>query len=180
MQAAAEAQPSGMASVIGLSVDDLRHVCEAARQPQEVLEIANLLCPGNTAISGHLASLAAAEKLALKKGAMKFVRLAVAGAFHTSIMNPAVDRLKEAIDQVTLQVARVPVFANVDAQPHTEPHEFIDLLPKQVVTPVRWEDSLRAMLSSGIEQFYEIGSGRVLAGTLKRIDRKAPCECIGD
>lgn len=180
MQAAADSQPSGMASVLGLSVEDVQAVCQAACLPGEILQVANLLCPGNTAISGHKASLEAAEAVAMQNGAMRFIRLAVAGAFHTAIMNPAVERLKTAIASVPMKPASVPIYSNVDAAPHTQPTEFPSLLAQQVVTPVRWEASLRAMIANGVDQFYEIGPGRVLAGTLKRIERKIPCECIGD
>ena len=180
MQAAAEAQPSGMASILGLSVEDVQAVCDSACLPGEILQVANLLCPGNTAISGHKASLDAAEVIAMQKGAMKFVRLAVAGAFHTAIMNPAVEQLKKAIASVSMKPASIAIYSNVDAAPHTEPAEISDLLSQQLVTPVRWEASLRAILAAGVEQFYEIGAGRVLAGTLKRIDRKVACECVGD
>lgn len=146
MQAAAEAQPSGMASVLGLEVEQVQAVCDAARLPGEVLQVANLLCPGNTAISGHQASIEAAESVALQMGAMKYIRLAVAGAFHTAIMDSAVDRLKKAISTTsTMKKSTVPVYSNVDAVPHTEPSEFGELLAKQVVSPVRWEASLRAL-----------------------------------
>ncbi len=180
MQAAADSQPSGMASVLGLSVEDVQAVCEEACLPGEILQVANLLCPGNTAISGHRASLEAAEAIAIQKGAMKFVRLAVAGAFHTAIMNPAVDRLKTVLATVSMRKASLPIYSNVDAAPHVEPADFSNLLAQQVVTPVRWEASLRALIADGVEQFYEIGAGRVLAGTLKRIERKMACECVGD
>ena len=180
MQAAADSQPSGMASVLGLSIEDVQAVCEAACLPGEILQVANLLCPGNTAISGHRASLEAAEAIAIQKGAMRFIRLAVAGAFHTAIMNPAVDRLKTAMAAVPMKRASFPVYSNVDAAPHVEPKDFSSLLAQQVVTPVRWEASLRGLIAEGVEQFYEIGAGRVLAGTLKRIERKMACECVGD
>ncbi len=180
MQAAAEAVASGMASVIGFSTEQVEELCTKARLDGEILQVANLLCPGNIAISGHSASLDNAEKVAGEMGATKFIRLAVAGAFHTAIMNPASERLKQALQSVKMNPASIPLTSNVDAQPHVSPDEFRDLLAKQLVSPVRWEDCLRSMLSSGVEQFYEVGSGRVLAGTLKRIDRKMPCECIGD
>ncbi len=180
MQAAADAQPSGMASVLGLSIEDVQAVCQAACLPGEILQVANLLCPGNTAISGHRASLEASEAVAMQRGAMKFIRLSVAGAFHTAIMNPAVERLKIAIAAVPMKRAAVPIYSNVDAAPHTESADFPNLLSQQVVTTVRWEASLREMIADGVDQFYEIGAGRVLAGTLKRIERKIPCECVGD
>jgi [acyl-carrier-protein] S-malonyltransferase len=144
------------------------------------LQIANLLCTGNIAISGHLKSIEAAESVATAMGAMRYIRLAVAGAFHTDIMTPAVARLKAAISDCPMQDAAIPLYANVDAAPHTAASDFRELLPRQVVSPVRWEDSLRAMMAAGVEEFYEIGAGRVLAGTLKRINRKAVCHAIGD
>ncbi len=180
MQDAASSQPSGMASVLGLELEQVQKLCDDARQVGEILQVANLLCPGNIAISGHQKSIEAAEAMALSMGAMKYIRLPVAGAFHTNIMTPAVSRLKAAISVCPMSNAKIPLYANVDAASHTEASEFRNLLPQQVVSPVRWEDSLRAMLADGIEEFYEIGAGRVLAGTLKRIHRKAVCHSIGD
>ena len=180
MQAAADMVASGMASVIGLDQQKLAEVCDSARRPGEVLQIANLLCPGNIAISGHVESLTAAEPLASQAGAMKTVRLAVAGAFHTELMAPAVGRLQQALADTHIQSTQIAVYSNVDAQPHHEAADFKGLLARQVVNPVQWEASLRAMLSQGVDLFYEIGSGRVLSGTLKRVDRKAACECFGD
>ena len=111
---------------------------------------------------------------------MRTIRLQVAGAFHTPIMQLAVERLEKALAAVEFHEMRLPVESNVDAQEHSRPNEFKQLLPAQVVSPVYWEDSLRAMLGSGVDRFVEIGTGRVLAGTLKRINRKIPCENLGD
>jgi [acyl-carrier-protein] S-malonyltransferase len=180
MQDAASAIPSGMASVLGLERSQVEELCNRARQPGEVLQVANLLCPGNIAISGHNASLEAAEAVSKEMGATRLIRLNVAGAFHTNIMNPAVERLNKALAAVTFQSLRVPILCNVDAQWHREPSQLPALLGKQMVSPVLWEDSLQSMLSQGIDQFYEIGAGRVLAGTLKRVNRKAACDCFGD
>jgi [acyl-carrier-protein] S-malonyltransferase len=180
MQAAAELQASGMASVIGLTLEQVEELCHRARQPGEILQPANLLCPGNIAISGHQPSLAAAEALAAEVGASKFIRLAVAGAFHTELMRPASERLTQALAAVPMQTASIPLYSNVDAAPHRDPEAFRGLLSRQLVSPVRWEESLRGLLAAGVEHFYEVGAGRVLAGTLKRIDRKIPCECMGD
>ncbi|WP_146676093.1 ACP S-malonyltransferase [Pirellula sp. SH-Sr6A] len=180
MQESASAIASGMASVLGLEESQVAELCDLARQPGEVLQVANLLCPGNIAISGQIASLDAAEQLAPEAGASRFIRLNVAGAFHTDIMKPAVERLAAAIAQTNLQPLRFPLIANVDAGEHRVPSELAGLLTRQMVSPVLWEASLRKLLSLGVDQFYEIGAGRVLAGTLKRIDRKTPCECFGD
>ena len=180
MQDAAAAIPSGMASVLGLTCEQVDAVCNSARQPGEILQVANLLCPGNIAISGHAASIHAAEAIATQAGATRYIRLSVAGAFHTDIMMPAVERLHQALNDTQFHNARFPLYSNVDAQPHVSASEFAPLLTKQVVSPVQWESTLRNLLAAGVEQFYEIGAGRVLTGTLKRIDRKAACECFGD
>lgn len=178
MQTAAEATPSGMASVIGPSVAEVEELCAAARTASNaVIQVANLLCPGNTVISGTLDGLAAAEKLAEEKG-YRLMRLTVAGAFHTDIMKPADEQLARALADVTLASPRVPVWSNVDAQPHSDPSKLKDLLVRQVISPVRMEESLRGMIASGVGEFYELGPGKVLAGLLKRIDRKLPCHNV--
>lgn len=180
MQQAASAVDSGMASVLGLDREQLEALCDASRQPGEVLQVANLLCPGNIAISGQSASLNEAEKRSADAGASRFIRLNVAGAFHTDIMKPAVQRLSSAIASTSFSPLRYPLYANVDSQPHVQPSEIAELLTQQMVSPVLWESTLRNLQSAGVDSFYEIGSGRVLAGTLKRVDRKASCECYGD
>ena len=180
MQSAADAVSSGMSSVVGMPTDELQKVCEQASDDSHFVKIANLLCPGNIAISGHIQALERAERLAEDAGALKVIRLQVAGAFHTEIMAPAVGTLQQAIDAIQLAPTHVPVFSNVDASAHSNPDQFRSLLSRQVVAPVLWEESLRSMMAFGVEQFIEIGSGRVLAGTLKRIDRKFACENVGN
>jgi [acyl-carrier-protein] S-malonyltransferase len=179
MQDAADAQPSGMVSILGLDRDKVQALCDQARQ-NEVLQIANLLCPGNIVISGTNAACLRAADLAPAAGAMKAVPLAVAGAFHTSIMGPAVGRLTAALASAPLSKPRIPVISNVDARPHDDPEEIRQLLIRQIVSPVLWEDSMRYLLGLGLDQFYEVGPGRVLRGLLKRIDRKIPCHGVLD
>lgn len=174
MQSAAEATPSGMVSILGLDIRAIDGLCQQASALGRIC-IANYLCPGNTVVSGELAACTAIENLAAAAGAMKTVRLAVAGAFHSEIMKPADSALAQALATVTIHKARFPVWSNVDAQPHTLPDEFRQLLVRQVLEPVQWEAIIRGLLAAGVEQFYEIGPGRVLAGLLKRIHRKAEC-----
>jgi [acyl-carrier-protein] S-malonyltransferase len=176
MQAAADANPGAMVAVLGVDLAKVEELCAAARKefPGQVLQVANLLCPGNTAVSGGRDACAALERLAEAAGA-KTVRLAVAGAFHTSLMKPADERLAAALNGVELRPPRVPVWSNVDARPHTDPEEIRTLLVRQVVQPVRWEETLRGLLAEGCDRFYEVGPGRVLAGTLKRVQRKVEC-----
>lgn len=178
MQDAADATPSGMVSILGLDLEKVQALCNEARGSGEILQVANHLCPGNIAISGSNSACERAAALADKYGAMKAVPLAVAGAFHTPIMQPAVDRLTKALAGVPLHKPQRPVISNVDAQPHDDPEQIRDLLIQQVVSPVRWEDSMRYLLGQGFSTFYEIGPGRVLRGLLKRIDRKVTCEGV--
>ena len=177
MQDAADARPSGMVSILGLERGQVQELCDQARG-DGVLEIANLLCPGNIVISGTNEACERAAQLAEKMGAMKAIPLAVAGAFHTQIMQPAVERLAAALANAPLKKPTIPVVSNVDAQPHTDPDEMRALLIKQVVSPVRWEDSMRYLLAQGYDQFYEVGPGRTLRGLMKRIDRKAACDGV--
>lgn len=177
MQDAAEASPSGMVSVLGLEVAQVEELCDQARG-DDVLEIANLLCPGNTVVSGSNAACERVAEAATAAGAMKVIPLAVAGAFHTSLMQPAVERLSKVLGEVTIQSPRVPVVSNVDATAHNDPGEIRDLLVQQVVSPVRWEDSVRQLMQGGVDKFYEIGPGRVLRGLLKRIERKFPSDGV--
>jgi [acyl-carrier-protein] S-malonyltransferase len=180
MQSAADQVDSGMASILGLAREALEEICEQSSSADSYVQVANLLCPGNIAISGHLEALQNAENKSVAAGAMRTVRLQVAGAFHTEIMRPAVALLESALDDVEFKATRVPVISNVDANAHTEPQEIRALLARQVVSTVLWEDSLRKLLESGVNEFIEVGTGRVLAGTLKRVQRKIPCENYGD
>lgn len=178
MQDAADEVASGMVSILGLERDRIEELCEEARQPGEVLQVANLLCPGNIAVSGSRASCERVAELAVERGAMKAIALTVAGAFHTPIMQPAVERLREAVAKVPMAAPRIPVVSNVDARPHSDPEEIRRLLVEQVVSPVRWEDSMRYLIAQGFDSFHEVGPGRVLCGLMKRIDRKIPCENV--
>lgn len=177
MQKAADATAGGMVSILGLERSEVEKLCQQARG-EEVLEIANLLCPGNIVVSGAVGACERAAELAPKLGAMKAVPLAVAGAFHTQIMRPADEALAAALAKVELQRPRIAVISNVDAQPHDDPEEIRRLLIRQVISPVLWEDSMRYLIAQGFDQFYEVGPGRVLLGLLRRIDRKLPCHSV--
>ncbi len=176
MQAASDATPGGMVSVLTLEPAKVEEICAKARAAG-TLEVANLLCPGNTVVSGTKAACDAVERLVEEVGG-RTVRLAVAGAFHTVLMKPADEALAAALAEVELRPPRVPVWSNVDAQPHTDPAEIRQLLVRQVLQPVLWEQTLRILLATGFDRFFEIGPGRVLAGLLKRVQRKADCQNI--
>jgi [acyl-carrier-protein] S-malonyltransferase len=178
MQAASDANPSGMVSVLGMDRDKLEGLVEQAREG-DVLQIANLLCPGNIVVSGGREACARIMKLAEQAGAMKVIPLAVAGAFHTPLMEAAYERLAAAVAHADIRPPRIPVISNVDAEPHNDPTEIRELLVRQLVSPVLWEESMRRLMAKhGIERAFEVGPGRVLTGLLKRIDRKFPCENV--
>ena len=178
MQESSDRRPSGMASLLMLERDQVQAICDEASAVGQV-SIANYLCPGNLAISGEKPAIAKAVELADAAGG-KTVTLAVAGAFHTSIMEPADQKLADALASVTIQKPRIPVVSNVDASVHWEPGEIRQLLVRQVVNPVKWEDSIRWLLAQGVTEFTEVGPGKVLAGLLKRIDRKVKCENVNE
>lgn len=178
MQAAADATPSGMVSILLMDRERVQKVCDDAAGHGSI-QIANLLCPGNIVISGVNAACERAAEIVEAEGG-RAVPLAVAGAFHTPIMKPADEQLAEVLNATEIKTPEIPVVSNVDAAVHSDPEEIRSLLIQQVLQPVRWEDSIRLMLDSGCTEFYEVGPGKVLKGLMKRIDRKAPITTIND
>ncbi len=180
MQAASDAIDTGMVSVIGLSKEVTEELCKAASEKSgEKIQIANLLCNGNYAVSGHMKACDALAEIAKPDfKARMTVKLAVAGAFHTDFMAPAVESLKKVLEGIDIKKPRIPVISNVDAKPHSEPATIKDLLAKQVTSPVLWEDSIASVLAHGFERATELGPGKVTAGVLKRIDKSAECSNV--
>lgn len=176
MQAAADATPSGMVSILGMELNAIEDLCAECRREDEVLQVANHLCPGNIVVSGHKTACQQIAELAPTRGAMKAIPLSVAGAFHTPLMKAALETLRGALGSANLSKPRIPVISNVDAQSHDDPEQIRELLVQQVCSPVLWEASQRSLLSQGFDTFWEVGPGRVLRGLLKRIDRKVTCE----
>lgn len=180
MQAASDAIDTGMVSVIGLSKDKVVDLCAAATEKAgEKVQIANLLCNGNYAVSGHMKACDVLTEIAKPDfKARMTVKLAVAGAFHTDFMAPAVDSLKSVLEGVEIKKPRIPVVSNVDAKPHSDPTAIKELLAKQVTAPVMWENSVASVLENGFEKAVELGPGKVTAGVLKRINKSAACENV--
>jgi len=172
MQEAAAAVPSGMVSVIGLDEPNARRLARAASMGQP-LACANFNCPGQVVLSGALDACRRVEELAPAFGASGAIPLKVAGAFHSEIMAPAAEKLAEALAAVEFRDPHVPVVANVDGRPYTRAEEVPDRLLAQLTSAVRWEQSMELLLAEGVESFYEIGPGRVLAGLMRRIRRRA-------
>lgn len=177
MQEAATAVPSGMVSVLGLDADQAEKLARAAAQGQ-VLACANFNCPGQVVLSGEMEACRRAEAMAGEFGASGAVPLKVAGAFHSALMQPAADRLAEVLAEVSFRPPQTPVVANVDARPHGEVGTIASKLLAQLTHPVLWHRSMRRLIDEGVETFYEIGPGRVLAGLLRRIERRAKVVCV--
>ncbi len=175
MQAASDARRSGMVTIIGLPLEQVESLCEACRQEGELLIVANRLNPLVHAVSGDWAACERIAERAPAEGAAGVNRLAVAGAFHTPIMESAVDQLAEALAAVPLRRLQFPVYSNVNGQPHWEPDEYRPLLVQQVCSPVLWEFSQRRMLDDGLDEFWEVGPKGGLQSLLKKISRKTPC-----
>lgn len=169
-----EAVPAGqgaMSAVLGLDEARLLEVCREATHGAEVVELANLNCPSQIVISGTAQAVARAGELAKANGARRVLPLVVSGPFHCSLMKPAAGKLDAALAAVDLREAVIPVVANVDARARTQPDDIRDALSRQLYSPVRFEDDVRAMLELGVEGFVEFGPGTVLSGLIKKVDR---------
>ena len=177
MQAASDAVDTGMVSVIGLDKEKVGELCSAATEKSgEKIQIANYLCNGNYAVSGSMKACEVVNEIAKPDfKARMTVKLAVAGAFHTEFMAPAVSALEEVLADVDIKKPRIPVISNVDAKPHSDPATIKKLLATQVTSPVLWENTMESVLSKGFEEAYELGPGKVTAGILKRFDKGAKC-----
>ena len=174
MQEAAVASPSGMVAIIGGDEAAVRKICDEAAGG-EVLVPANFNAPGQIVVSG---TKAACERVVIAAGAARLAakQLVVAGAFHSPLMQPAADRMKEALAGANIRQPSVPVYSNVTAQLHTDPESIKRLLVEQIVNPVRWEQTMTALASCGEARYIELAPGRTLAGLLKRINRRAVVE----
>jgi [acyl-carrier-protein] S-malonyltransferase len=171
MQAAAQANPSTMVSIMGLDEGRVKNICEAA-SALGIISPANFNCPGQTVVSGTIEACRRALELAEEAGG-RAVELKVAGAFHSELMASAAQGLKQELERTDLAKPRLPVVANVTADYHGDPQSIRSLLVDQLTRGILWQKSMERLLSEGYDQFYEIGPGRVLRGLMKKIDRKA-------
>jgi len=179
MQAAGESQSGTMAAILNMSREDIEKVCQNG-SIRGIVQAANFNSPGQVVISGETGAVRYAMEIAKTSGARKVVELNVSGAFHSPLMAPAVNGLKQAIEKATFNVAKVPVIANVDASPTSDPQVIQSNLIKQLENPVLWEDSVETMHSEGVTEYVEIGPGRVLQGLIRRINRDSVCMGIGN
>lgn len=168
MQRSGEERPGTMAAVIGLEPSVITDLCVEA-SAAGIVQPANFNSPGQVVISGSVPGVRKAMELAKARGAKLVKELTVSGAFHSPLMEPARDGLKAALATARIRDARIPVYVNVTAAPVRSADEIRDLLVRQLMSPVRWEESVTRMAADGANEFVELGPGKVLQGLVKRI-----------
>ncbi|CAH1197889.1 Malonyl CoA-acyl carrier protein transacylase [Paenibacillus plantiphilus] len=176
-----QAVPSGqgaMSAVLGAERGALSSLCAAITAEGSSVELANVNCPGQIVISGTAAGVAAAAERGKEAGAKRVIPLEVSGPFHSSLMKSAADRLTGVLADIPMGDAAIPVIANVTARPVSEAGAIRSLLTEQVYSPVLWEDSVKWMIEQGVDTFVEIGSGSVLSGLIKKIDKTVSIQTI--
>jgi [acyl-carrier-protein] S-malonyltransferase len=178
MQQAVPVGQGAMAAILGLDLAQLQEVVAAARRDQ-VCDIANDNAPGQIVISGDREAVERAMELAREKGAKRALPLPVSAPFHSSLMAPAADAMREALAAVDIRPPAVPLVANVLATPVTDPQEIRQRLVEQVTCMVRWTDSIRWLAGTGVTHVLELGAGKVLSGLAKRIDPQLTAVSIG-
>jgi len=178
MQKAVPVGEGAMAALLGLDIDAAREVA-AGTSGNGVCVVANDNCPGQIVVSGHRAAVERAIELAAERGARRSIMLPVSAPFHCPLMAPAAEVMEQALAEVSLQIPRVPIVANVTAGPTSDPNEIRELLVEQVIRMVRWRETVLLFKEREVEEIIEIGAGRVLAGLVKRIDRELPASSVG-
>lgn len=169
MQKAGEENPGTMAAIIGLQSNIVEECCKSASS-EGIVQPANFNSPGQVVISGSINGVLKAMEICKQKGAKLVKQLVVSGAFHSPLMHSAKSDLKEALSKTHIYDSRFPIYANVTAKPVIKKEEIQNLLFEQVTSPVRWEETINNMIEDGIDEFYEIGPGKVLQGLVKRIN----------
>lgn len=174
MKAAGEREPGGMAAVLGLDVLQVEAICnQATAATGRPVQVANDNCPGQVVISGDRLALGEAIELAQASGARKVVQLPISIAAHSALMGSASSEFAEAVAAADIRSPEVPVIGNVSAGPLTTPEAIRADLTSQLTAPVRWMESMNYLLGQGVNTFFEVGSGEVLLGLMKRIDRQS-------
>ncbi|OGO93643.1 MAG: [acyl-carrier-protein] S-malonyltransferase [Coxiella sp. RIFCSPHIGHO2_12_FULL_44_14] len=167
MQAAVPMGEGGMGAILGLDNVDIEAICHEVAD----VEPANFNSIGQTVVAGKKASVQAALKLAIERGAKKAVLLPMSVPSHCQLMQPAADRLKDYLANIILYPPAIPVLHNYDVKPHADPHAIREVLVRQLTSPVRWVETIQAIADAGVEVIVEIGPGKVLQGLNKRINK---------
>jgi len=179
MQEAVPVGTGAMAAILSADRETLESICSEAAQG-EVVSPANFNSPGQIAIAGHVGAVNRAIEIAKERGFKKAMILPVSAPFHCALMKPAADRLAAVLESVTFSDIVFPYIANVDASPNADKGRVKDLLIEQVCSPVLWEQSVQKMVSLGVDNFLEVGPGKVLSGLVKRIDKNVKINNVED
>ncbi|NHQ73439.1 ACP S-malonyltransferase [Roseovarius gahaiensis] len=179
MQKAVPVGEGAMAAILGLDLDAVRAVAEAAAQG-EICQAANDNDPAQVVVSGHKAAVERAVEIAKEKGAKRAMLLPVSAPFHCALMQPAADAMAEALSAVTINAPKVPVVANVRAEAVSDPDEIRALLVEQVTGAVRWREGVQYMAAQGVTEIWEIGAGKALSGMIRRIERSIDTRAVGN
>ncbi|WP_235298367.1 ACP S-malonyltransferase [Portibacter marinus] len=176
MQEACEMQESTMAAILGLDDAVVEEICGKVK---DLVVPANYNCPGQLVISGTINGVQEAVQLANEAGARRALILNVGGAFHSPLMEPARESLQSAIQEAQIDSPMIPIFQNVDGEAQTNPEIIKSNLIKQLTAPVLWTQTMNNMIKAGVTTFVEVGgTGKVLSGLVKKVDRKMPCETL--
>jgi [acyl-carrier-protein] S-malonyltransferase len=178
MEAAVPAGQGAMAAVLGADREALAALCEAVSAEKGLVVLANVNCPGQIVVSGTAEGVKAVAERGKEAGAKRVIPLEVSGPFHSPLMEPAADRLEQALAELEMRDAEVPVIANVTAEPVTAADEIRSLLKRQVVAPVLWEDTVTRLIGLGVDTFVEIGSGSVLTGLIRKTDKSVAVHTV--
>jgi len=178
-----EAVPAGqgtMAAVLGMDSEALDLITTQITNNGNPVQLANINCPGQIVISGSAEGVKIASETAKEKGAKRVIPLEVSGPFHSSLMKPAAEKLREVLDQLEIRDAKVPVIANVTADQLTDAEVIKGKLIEQLYSPVLWQASVSAMIELGVDTFIEIGPGKVLSGLIKKVNRRVRTYAVND
>ncbi|OBA08669.1 malonyl CoA-acyl carrier protein transacylase [Bacillus subtilis] len=178
-----EAVPAGegaMAAILGMDAEALKQVTDKVTEEGHLVQLANLNCPGQIVISGTARGVELASEQAKENGAKRAIPLEVSGPFHSELMKPAAEKLKEVLDSCDIKDADVPVISNVSADVMTEKAEIKEKLIEQLYSPVRFEESINKLIAEGVTTFIEIGPGKVLSGLVKKVNRRLKTIAVSD
>ncbi|REJ16627.1 MAG: [acyl-carrier-protein] S-malonyltransferase [Paenibacillaceae bacterium] len=178
MEAAVPGGQGAMAAVLGAERGALQALCEAVSAETGLVVLANVNCPGQIVVSGTAEGVRAVVERGKEAGAKRVIPLEVSGPFHSPLMQPAADRLEQVLAELTMRDAKVPVIANVTAEPVTSAEEIRGLLKRQVTAPVLWEDTVTRLVGLGVDTFVEIGSGSVLTGLIRKTDKSVTVHTV--
>jgi [acyl-carrier-protein] S-malonyltransferase len=179
MKRAGDLSPGGMAAILGMDISQIEQLCLQASTAEETVQVANDNCPGQAVISGSNAALDRVQPMLEQAGARRVIRLAVSIAAHSPYMSTLQDDFNKSISSSLIKTSYIPIISNITAKPILDAEDIKKDLQDQLTHRVRWTESMKFLISEGITEFIEIGSGSVLCGLIKRIDRNVIATSLG-